>query len=194
MARIDYLTSAKHRVYSTLVNPDPRLRFVPHSSTSLIIVLGCWLVTSSLWLYPHSLSYFNEVIGGPLNGPRHLLGSNVDWGQDLRYVKWWLDGKGSKRIGDEAIYAANSNGGYQPFEVGIPCVSIEKWSPSPSDKKIQDRTCIVCAAFWRASSSNIFSAPQSLVKFHFGPTMAPAMFCGILPHHIGYSLLAYESE
>jgi hypothetical protein len=50
-----------------------------------------WSVGSSLWVYPHSLSYFNESIGGPLNGPEHLLGSNVDWGQDLRYLKWWLE-------------------------------------------------------------------------------------------------------
>jgi hypothetical protein len=52
----------------------------------------CWFITSSLWIYPHSLSYFNESIGGPLNGPKHLLGSNVDWGQDLRYVNWWQTG------------------------------------------------------------------------------------------------------
>jgi hypothetical protein len=37
------------------------------------------------------LSYFNESVGGPLNGPRHLLGSNVDWCQDLRYLKWWTN-------------------------------------------------------------------------------------------------------
>jgi hypothetical protein len=55
-----------------------------------ILVAGsfCWFVASSLWVYPHSLSYFNESIGGPLNGPAHLLGSNVDWGQDLRYLEW----------------------------------------------------------------------------------------------------------
>ena len=46
----------------------------------------CWFLASSLWIYPHSLSYFNESIGGPLNGPKHLLGSNVDWGQDLLYL------------------------------------------------------------------------------------------------------------
>lgn len=45
-----------------------------------------WFLASSLWIYPHSLSYFNESIGGPLNGPKHLLGSNVDWGQDLLYA------------------------------------------------------------------------------------------------------------
>lgn len=50
--------------------------------------LFCWFLVSSLWIYPHNLSYFNESIGGPLCGPQHLLGSNLDWGQDLRYLLW----------------------------------------------------------------------------------------------------------
>jgi 4-amino-4-deoxy-L-arabinose transferase-like glycosyltransferase len=49
-----------------------------------------WAITSSLWVYPHSLSYFNELAGGPMGGPAHLLDSNVDWGQDLLYLKKWL--------------------------------------------------------------------------------------------------------
>lgn len=48
-----------------------------------------WLIASSLSIYPHSLSYFNELVGGPKNGPKHLLGSNVDWGQDLFYLEDW---------------------------------------------------------------------------------------------------------
>lgn len=47
-------------------------------------------VTSSLWTFPHSLAYFNELVGGSRGGHAHLLGSNVDWGQDLRYLKAWL--------------------------------------------------------------------------------------------------------
>jgi 4-amino-4-deoxy-L-arabinose transferase-like glycosyltransferase len=50
-----------------------------------------WSITSSLWIYPHSLSYFSELIGGPKNGHDHLLGSNIEWGQDLLYMKRWLD-------------------------------------------------------------------------------------------------------
>jgi hypothetical protein len=65
---------------------------VPLFLPSLSLVLICWTVSSSIWIYPHSLSYFNESIGGPLNGPDHLLGSNVDWGQDIRYLQWWFDG------------------------------------------------------------------------------------------------------
>ncbi len=34
---------------------------------------------------PVDLSAYNKAIGGPLNGPRHLLDSNVAWGQDLRF-------------------------------------------------------------------------------------------------------------
>jgi hypothetical protein len=52
----------------------------------------CWSVGSSLWYYPHSLSYFNELVGGPKNGHAHLLESNIAWGQDLFYLKKWLDG------------------------------------------------------------------------------------------------------
>jgi 4-amino-4-deoxy-L-arabinose transferase-like glycosyltransferase len=51
------------------------------------LTLLIWFEASSLWIYPHSLSYFNESIGGPLNGTEHLLGSNVDWGQDLIYLE-----------------------------------------------------------------------------------------------------------
>jgi 4-amino-4-deoxy-L-arabinose transferase-like glycosyltransferase len=49
-----------------------------------------WSVASSLWVYPHSLSYFNELAGGPTGGHAHLLGSNLEWGQDLLYLRRWL--------------------------------------------------------------------------------------------------------
>jgi hypothetical protein len=50
-----------------------------------------WSVGSSLWIYPHSLSYFNELVGGPTRGHEHLIDSNIDWGQDLIFLKRWLD-------------------------------------------------------------------------------------------------------
>ncbi len=53
------------------------------------LALAC-SVTSSLIVYPHSLSYFNELVGGPSRGPMYLLDSNIDWGQDLLYLNRWL--------------------------------------------------------------------------------------------------------
>jgi hypothetical protein len=48
-------------------------------------------VISSLGVYPHCMSYFNEAAGGPYRGSEHLVNSNIDWGQDLLYLRRWLD-------------------------------------------------------------------------------------------------------
>ena len=53
--------------------------------------LLAWSVGGSLWYAPHWMSYFNELAGGPLGGPAHLIDAQVDWGQDLLYLKRWLD-------------------------------------------------------------------------------------------------------
>jgi hypothetical protein len=63
----------------------------PPWRTVLTSGLLVWSIGSSLSIYPHNLSYFNELVGGPSGGPAHLLGSNADWGQDLRYLKWWIE-------------------------------------------------------------------------------------------------------
>jgi Dolichyl-phosphate-mannose-protein mannosyltransferase len=56
-----------------------------------VLALLLWSVGSSMAIYPHSLSYFNELAGGPDNGQRYLLNSNIDWGQDLLYLKKWVE-------------------------------------------------------------------------------------------------------
>jgi hypothetical protein len=43
----------------------------------------------SLSVYPHSLAFFNILAGGPAEGHRHLLDSNLDWGQDLYFLRDW---------------------------------------------------------------------------------------------------------
>jgi hypothetical protein len=59
---------------------------------------GAW-VAAALWLWyaggtlaqhPHHLAYFNELAGGPANGWRRLVDSNLDWGQDLKRLAAWL--------------------------------------------------------------------------------------------------------
>jgi len=52
--------------------------------------LLAWLVGANLYIYPHYLAYFNELIGGPRNGHRYLADSNIDWGQDLKRLAHYL--------------------------------------------------------------------------------------------------------
>jgi hypothetical protein len=41
-------------------------------------------------IYPHHLAFFNLAAGGPADGARYLLDSNLDWGQDLRRLGRYL--------------------------------------------------------------------------------------------------------
>ncbi len=69
-------------------------RWVDQGSKLARYVVGvtlAWIVSSSLWCLPFSFSYFNELIGGPANGHEYLFDSNVDWGQDLYFVKDWVE-------------------------------------------------------------------------------------------------------
>lgn len=49
-----------------------------------VALLAGWYGASSLRAYPHFLTHFNELAGGPAGGYRYLVDSNLDWGQDLR--------------------------------------------------------------------------------------------------------------
>jgi hypothetical protein len=57
-----------------------------------------WYAVSSLAVHPHYLAYFNEAIGGPNNGHRYLIDSNLDWGQDLKGLKRYMKEHGIDRI------------------------------------------------------------------------------------------------
>jgi len=48
-----------------------------------------WLAVDAVRIHPHHLSYFNEAVGGPGNGPYLLDDSNIDWGQDLPALADW---------------------------------------------------------------------------------------------------------
>ena len=57
----------------------------------MIVGATLWSIISSLFVFPHCLSYFNEIVGGPRNGYQHLIDDSFDWGQDLLALRNWLD-------------------------------------------------------------------------------------------------------
>lgn len=81
-----------------------------------LLVAGAlaWAAFSSASCYPHSMSYFNELAGGPSNGHAHLLGSNLDWGQDLIHLKLWIQEHPEARPLKLAYY-----GSIDPDDVGL---------------------------------------------------------------------------
>jgi len=61
-----------------------------------IPLLTTMLAAESLAIYPHYLAFFHFICGGPANGPKYLVDSNIDWGQDVIKLKRHLDQRGVK--------------------------------------------------------------------------------------------------
>jgi len=64
----------------------------------LPLSLVIWLALSTLLIYPHFLAYFNLIGGGPQNGWHILVDSNIDWGQDMKGLRAWMEREGVERV------------------------------------------------------------------------------------------------
>lgn len=71
------------RIFDRVSNTSITLPIV-----SLLLLLQS--VGATLSVHPHYMGYFNAPSGGPSEGHNHLLDSNVDWGQDLLFLREWL--------------------------------------------------------------------------------------------------------
>ena len=56
-----------------------------------LVILSAHYIISSLLVFPNYLAYFNEFTGGPANGYKHLVGANLDLGQDLPGLKRYME-------------------------------------------------------------------------------------------------------
>ncbi|ANM29519.1 hypothetical protein ABI59_07885 [Acidobacteria bacterium Mor1] len=92
---------------------------------------GRWLLAAALAAYagsfalasPGYLSYFNLFAGGAQGGARHLLDSNLDWGQDLGRLKQEMDSRGIERV--YLLYFGTAD----PAAYGIEHVPIQMFLP-----------------------------------------------------------------
>jgi 4-amino-4-deoxy-L-arabinose transferase-like glycosyltransferase len=98
-----------------------------------------WLVAApvmllgvlSLAIHPHYLAYFNLLAGGPWNGWRVVVDSNIDWGQDLARVGEVMERRGAASVRANWL-------GTAPLEVyGINGQTIDGW-PWPGDDPLLD--------------------------------------------------------
>jgi len=62
-----------------------RSRWRSFAATILVIIAA----VESLAVYPHSMTFFNQAVGGPNAGWKHLNHSNTDWGQNVPQLAEW---------------------------------------------------------------------------------------------------------
>ena len=168
------------------LSPSANPRFVGTAMAAL-----AWSVTSSLWVYPHSLSYFNEYAGGPRNGHAHLINSNIDWGQDLYYLTRWLDTHPcSHRL--QLAYYGLFDPRYAAIDFQLPLTQsrIDK-SLVPSDSH-SPGYCAVSVTFLRGTSGYL---PDGAGARTYVPPGAFAYFQRFQPvATAGYSIYIYNNQ
>jgi Dolichyl-phosphate-mannose-protein mannosyltransferase/Alg9-like mannosyltransferase family len=66
--------------------------------TVLLSVIVMAAAVESLAAYPYYTAFFNVLVEGPKNGPKYLVDSNIDWGQDLKRLGRFSAEHGSPRM------------------------------------------------------------------------------------------------
>jgi hypothetical protein len=137
-----------------------------------VAVLLLWQCGSILHVYPAFLAYFNEAAGGPAGGARYVGDSNLDWGQDLRRLRAFVDTQQIDRIA--VAYFGGSSPYYELGQRYLP------WHSTLGPYK-----------GWLAVSVTSWQIAQALRASH--PEDAYAWLQGRVPvARIGYSILVYD--
>ena len=83
----------------------------------VVMLVLAFDVFSSVRAFPVYLAYANELWGGPANTYKYLTDSNVDWGQQLKSIKQYLD----RRHVTNCWFAYFAGVVSDPQYYGIPC-------------------------------------------------------------------------
>lgn len=128
--------------------------------SKLVIGCGLWSLSSSLWHYPHSLAYFNELAGGPRNGAEQLLNSNIDWGQDLLHLESWI----CRQAGDEPVFLAFDNY-YNPFVLDVPRIApwpLRRTRKDVSEIEQKNAVPTIPDGYYAISTNQLYEFPWPL--------------------------------
>ena len=140
------------------------------------------LLLATLAVHPHYLSFFNLPAGGPANGYKILIDSNVDWGQDLLRLQAWMAANEVDEVNlswfgsaDPAYYGLN----YRPLP-GLPR-HFDLWWDVPFNSADPE------PGVYAISVSNLWEIPLQEEKYVF-----PWFRQRSPDDRVGYSILIYR--
>ena len=96
----------------------PATKYVRSRAILPALIVGN-LAIIQIGTYPNEIGYFNSLVGGMQNGPRFLLDSNIDWGQDLPKLQRYLQKHSITRLPFDYFGRATVSY-YIPQAVGLP--------------------------------------------------------------------------
>ena len=101
----------------------PKIRWLGFA----MAILMAHYIISSLIIFPNYFSYFNEIAGGASNGYMHLVGANLDNGQDLPGLKKYMEEKGIPKI-NLSYFGSVDPKEYVNYEY-MPSPYFQQWVP-----------------------------------------------------------------
>ena len=130
-------------------------RWFSLSRAATIGLIGYSLI-SVLLVYPHHLAYFNDFAGGTRNGYKHLLGSSLDWGQELIALKKAQD---TGLIPSERVLVL-SDATYDSTTIGLRSVPLPSQDPLARRGAVEHDWILVSISVYRhamdhASTSHV---------------------------------------
>jgi hypothetical protein len=147
--------------------------------TGLSVALIGWYVGASCYIHPHYLAYFNELAGGPDNGYKYLVDSNLDWGQDLKGLKSYMQKHGIARI-NLSYFGTDSPARYGISYDWLPSYGLP--NPDPEKHKFVPKGWVAISA-------------TSLQGVYLGDSDIYAWFRERKPvAKIGYSIFIYKMD
>jgi 4-amino-4-deoxy-L-arabinose transferase-like glycosyltransferase len=138
------------------------------------MAVGLGLVTlavESMKIYPHYLAFFNAAAGGSATGPRYLLDSNIDWGQDMKKLKAYMVSHDLPYVC--AVLFGNASSQYYGVD----------WKPVPKTDDLEGRTNMDCVVAANVTPLYGLYVPQE--DYRWLRELQPA-------ERIGYSIYLYD--
>lgn len=139
-----------------------------------------WYVAGTAAIWPHHLAYFNESIGGPANGYRYLVDSNLDWGQDLKGLKAFMDRTGIDRI-YLSYFGLDAPARYGIRYDWLPSYELENPDPKPTVQVQRGRYLAISAT----NLQGVYMQPPEMYRWLDKYTPVAA---------IGHSIFVYYLE
>ena len=132
-------------------------------------------------VWPHYLAYFNELAGGPRDGYKCLVDSNLDWGQDLKGLKAWLVRRGIREPIKLCYF-----GTADPRYYGIPHLNLSlAWFPFEPLVSGRDIPVSGYAAVSATNLQGAYASPQAR------ETLRRILGGATLVDTVGYSIFIY---
>ncbi len=124
----------------------------PRWTGPLLIGVLALLAAESLWAGPDYLSFFNLLSGGTWHGPHYLLDSNIDWGEDVKKLRIYMN-----KLTPRGQYCLEYFGAAEPNYYGIENPGYVARTNQPVERQNMD--CMV--AISATLLYDLYEAPES---------------------------------